>query len=545
MAGKKMMEAEQPLVARYWHKREWLQIQQEDGTWDGHLFSIAWRDELLSRQQLQERVFTVLAPYGHAYVDDGGGDCMICGLGSFNERHQFPPQVSAKVYTVISKYEHAYVANGEEDWCAVCGGSQGAPIHRVRKFDAIGFADTSPGTLRVGRKVGRTLYLQLGEEASDDDALVGVMDTVELARAVAERSRAQDVNDLLRRQLSVEEYTVVGLRGQLATAREALANALLLRGEAQLSEDEQEEEQESPHPVVQELVAMLVTRYPGDRQLHALIGHFIEGTPVHSLLEEPVVPALFVPERELTLQVDLNKLAGRLETMGDEKLWLEGRVTEIEEERERERGRKKAALELADTLEVQLAAIKRQLDIVVDDRNRLRRRHEGNLEAYRALLARREELLVDYVPLAVHDELQTENSSLHAKLDEAHKEIEGLRKHVFEADGDLREAQRFISKRLLHEQRVEWEALIRERTKQRSEHAADELAEEARPVDALICATPGPEADFIEKEYYRGCGLCGRESARVAHANRVEVLTCGHDGFAVDLVSSIQLAPPS
>lgn len=38
--------------------------------------------------------------------------------------------------------------------------------------------------LRVGRKVGRTLYRQLGAEPSDDDPLVGVMDTRELADAV-------------------------------------------------------------------------------------------------------------------------------------------------------------------------------------------------------------------------------------------------------------------------------------------------------------------------------------------------------------------------
>lgn len=34
---------------------------------------------------------------------------------------------------------------------------------------------------RTGRKVGRTLYAQLGPEPSDDDPLIGVMDTTELA----------------------------------------------------------------------------------------------------------------------------------------------------------------------------------------------------------------------------------------------------------------------------------------------------------------------------------------------------------------------------
>jgi len=40
------------------------------------------------------------------------------------------------------------------------------------------------GRLRVGRKVGRTLYIQLGEEPSDDDELCGMMDTPELAAIV-------------------------------------------------------------------------------------------------------------------------------------------------------------------------------------------------------------------------------------------------------------------------------------------------------------------------------------------------------------------------
>lgn len=41
-------------------------------------------------------------------------------------------------------------------------------------------------TYRTGRKVGRTIYQQGGESPSDDDVLVGMMDTPELARAVVE-----------------------------------------------------------------------------------------------------------------------------------------------------------------------------------------------------------------------------------------------------------------------------------------------------------------------------------------------------------------------
>ena len=37
---------------------------------------------------------------------------------------------------------------------------------------------------RTGRKVGRTIYTQAGDEPSDGDHLIGVMDTPELAQRV-------------------------------------------------------------------------------------------------------------------------------------------------------------------------------------------------------------------------------------------------------------------------------------------------------------------------------------------------------------------------
>lgn len=36
---------------------------------------------------------------------------------------------------------------------------------------------------RVGRHLGRTIYAQLGAEPSDDDVLIGMMDSRELAEA--------------------------------------------------------------------------------------------------------------------------------------------------------------------------------------------------------------------------------------------------------------------------------------------------------------------------------------------------------------------------
>jgi hypothetical protein len=52
---------------------------------------------------------------------------------------------------------------------------------------------------RVGRKVGRTVYIQTGTDPGDDDELVGMMDTSELAALVVEA-----VNDHLQRQRPAE-----------------------------------------------------------------------------------------------------------------------------------------------------------------------------------------------------------------------------------------------------------------------------------------------------------------------------------------------------
>lgn len=50
--------------------------------------------------------------------------------------------------------------------------------------------------LRVGRKVGRTIYEQPGPEPSDSDPLIGVMDTPYLARLVVLRwNEAEDRSD--------------------------------------------------------------------------------------------------------------------------------------------------------------------------------------------------------------------------------------------------------------------------------------------------------------------------------------------------------------
>ena len=39
---------------------------------------------------------------------------------------------------------------------------------------------------RTGRKVGRTIYAQVGDAPADNDPLIGVMDSPELAQAAVE-----------------------------------------------------------------------------------------------------------------------------------------------------------------------------------------------------------------------------------------------------------------------------------------------------------------------------------------------------------------------
>lgn len=46
--------------------------------------------------------------------------------------------------------------------------------------------------LRVGRRVGRTIYQQLGSGPSDNDTLIGVMDTRELAQIVVDAVNGED-----------------------------------------------------------------------------------------------------------------------------------------------------------------------------------------------------------------------------------------------------------------------------------------------------------------------------------------------------------------
>lgn len=50
--------------------------------------------------------------------------------------------------------------------------------------------DPQDALWRVGRKVGRTIYAQVEDEPSDHDALIGVMDTRDLAVAAVDAHNA-------------------------------------------------------------------------------------------------------------------------------------------------------------------------------------------------------------------------------------------------------------------------------------------------------------------------------------------------------------------
>jgi hypothetical protein len=72
-----------------------------------------------------------------------------------------------------------HAASGQTSGGRPCWGWKGQSTpYEWRYCDCPGFR---PILLRVGRKVGRTIYAQVGTEPSDDDRLIGVMDTPQLA----------------------------------------------------------------------------------------------------------------------------------------------------------------------------------------------------------------------------------------------------------------------------------------------------------------------------------------------------------------------------
>lgn len=60
---------------------------------------------------------------------------------------------------------------------------------------------------RTGRKVGRTIYMQTGPEPSDEDILIGMMDTASLAQDAVDAVNASTAMQFATGELSVEAYS--------------------------------------------------------------------------------------------------------------------------------------------------------------------------------------------------------------------------------------------------------------------------------------------------------------------------------------------------
>jgi hypothetical protein len=70
---------------------------------------------------------------------------------------------------------------------------------------------------RRGRKVGRTIYARLGDEPSDADVLIGMLDTPELAReAVDAHNRARSSAEASEQEIedAIYDYTFKACRDQ-------------------------------------------------------------------------------------------------------------------------------------------------------------------------------------------------------------------------------------------------------------------------------------------------------------------------------------------
>jgi len=72
-----------------------------------------------------------------------------------------------------------------------CEANPHSGLHEVAEWETTAVSER----WRVGRKVGRTIYLQRGPEPSDDDPLIGVMDTARLARTAVEAVNAMQKPD--------------------------------------------------------------------------------------------------------------------------------------------------------------------------------------------------------------------------------------------------------------------------------------------------------------------------------------------------------------
>lgn len=91
--------------------------------------------------------------------------------------------------------------------------------------------------LRTGRKVGRTLYRQLGDTPADDDPIIGLVDTPELAARIvaAEAAEAEAYEHKQARAELNERCTQYRMRAEAAEARLVEVEALCAANEGELA----------------------------------------------------------------------------------------------------------------------------------------------------------------------------------------------------------------------------------------------------------------------------------------------------------------------
>lgn len=92
--------------------------------------------------------------------------------------------------------------------------------------------------LRTGRKVGRTIYVQLGVKPSDADGLVGMVDTPALAAALVRAYNAREEKHPVQRDVEDFHRVVVGVPdGETPAVRRPGLRAELIREEAKETVD--------------------------------------------------------------------------------------------------------------------------------------------------------------------------------------------------------------------------------------------------------------------------------------------------------------------
>lgn len=97
---------------------------------------------------------------------------------------------------------------------------------------------TGKGSWRPGRKVGRTIYCQAGDEPSDDDPLIGVMDRPEYAMFACISVNLEGSTELLRESAQELVAKYEKLERKLAKQRKRRKEAEAKLAELKVERDE-------------------------------------------------------------------------------------------------------------------------------------------------------------------------------------------------------------------------------------------------------------------------------------------------------------------